>query len=216
MGTRDLVIFDVDGTLYYQTPVRVRMAWRLAWFYGPRPSRWPELGLLRDFRRAREADDSAADKDLIASLATRHRLPSAQAEAILERWLLSEPLAAIVAHADSRLLALIRQAAQSGIRVAILSDYPTEPKVAALGIDADAQFCTARPPIEARKPSPKGIKTVLKHFAVPPEKALMVGDRDSKDGASARAAGVEAVILPRTHRGRKAKLAHLRQALDLV
>ncbi|MDR1152420.1 MAG: HAD family hydrolase [Bifidobacteriaceae bacterium] len=212
---RTVVIDDLDGTLYFQTPVRIRMALRLASHYGPRPGRWRELAVLRDFRREREADDAATDLDLTATLARRHRLPESAAAATLDRWLLREPLAAVAAHRDTPLAEVIAQAARAGIKIAVLSDYPTEAKMKALGIAADAQFCSTEPPIEARKPSPQGIETVLAHFGATPDQALMVGDRDSKDGAAARAAGVESLILPKGRRGRRAAIVHLRRLLAL-
>ncbi|MDR1295105.1 MAG: HAD family hydrolase [Bifidobacteriaceae bacterium] len=210
-----LLILDLDGTCYFQTPVRLRMALRLAAHYGPRPRRWRELALVRDFRRARETDDSATDQDLTATLARRHRLPIGVAATTLERWLLREPLAAVAAHRDTLLADTIRDAARAGLRIAVLSDYPTEAKIAALGTCVDAQFCTAEAPITARKPSPKGVETVLAHFRVTPDQAVMVGDRESKDGAAARAAGVRAVILPKGRRGRRAAIAGLRQMVGL-
>jgi phosphoglycolate phosphatase/putative hydrolase of the HAD superfamily len=209
----DLVVFDLDGTLYFQRPVRARMALRLAGHYATHPWRWRELALLRDFRNAREASDRATDEELVADLASRHRLPPAVGRAVLDRWLLTEPLRAVAAHVDTGLVAIVQDLRRGGLRVAVLSDYPTEAKLTALGIAVDAQFCTAEPPIAARKPAQDGIAWVLRHFGVAPGRALMVGDRDDKDGASARAAGVDAVILPRSRRGRRAAVQALRERL---
>jgi FMN phosphatase YigB (HAD superfamily) len=210
MARPALVIADLDGTLYFATPVRAAMAGRLVAYYGLRPWRWRELGLLRAFRLARDARPDAADDDLVADLAPQWKLEVGRAGAVLERWLLTEPLATVAAHADRDLIALLAQARAAGVPVAVLSDYPTEAKLAALGVEVDAQICAAAEPINARKPSPFGVQAVLDRFGVSPEAALMVGDRDSRDGASARAAGVEAVILPPGRRSRRPVLDELR------
>ena len=50
------VIFDVDGTLYHQRPVRIRMACRLAGFFLLHPLRIRELLGIRHFRKLRETE----------------------------------------------------------------------------------------------------------------------------------------------------------------
>ena len=47
-------VIDFDGTLFYQLPVRIFMAAWLLIYYLPRPLRWKELFMLREYRRLRE------------------------------------------------------------------------------------------------------------------------------------------------------------------
>ena len=50
-------IFDVDGTLYSQKNVRIKMFFRLVRFYGLRMHRLKELHALYCFRKLREKED---------------------------------------------------------------------------------------------------------------------------------------------------------------
>lgn len=52
------VIFDMDGTLYYQLPLRLRMAGKLAAYYLRHPFRYKELLAVKTFREIREHSGS--------------------------------------------------------------------------------------------------------------------------------------------------------------
>ena len=47
------VIFDMDGTLYYQLPLRLRMGGKLAAYYLRHPLRYKELLAVKTFREIR-------------------------------------------------------------------------------------------------------------------------------------------------------------------
>lgn len=59
------VIFDVDGTLYYQWPLRLRMLKRMACYYLCHPLRWKEALAVKVFRQVREhwGDPGKREKD---------------------------------------------------------------------------------------------------------------------------------------------------------
>lgn len=48
------VIFDMDGTLYFQSPVRLCMAVSLGLYYMIHPYKIKELMVLKKFRKMRE------------------------------------------------------------------------------------------------------------------------------------------------------------------
>jgi putative hydrolase of the HAD superfamily len=85
----------------------------------------------------------------------------------------------------------------SGLRLGVLSDYPPEAKLAALGVGDlfDAVLCAQAPEVGVFKPNPRGILVLLERLGVAPSEALYVGDRAEVDAAAARAAGVACAIL---------------------
>jgi HAD superfamily hydrolase (TIGR01549 family) len=76
------------------------------------------------------------------------------------------------------------------IATAIYSDYPVHEKLEALGIEADAEFCSTDKAILQLKPSGKAIDIICKNMRIPKHEAILIGDREDTDGESARAAKV--------------------------
>ena len=88
---------------------------------------------------------------------------------------------------------LVEEAKSRGLKLAIYSDYGyVEEKLEALGIDPEPfELLIAAPQLGALKPSEPCARRVLEMLEADPETTLFVGDRDDKDGASARAVGAK-------------------------
>lgn len=200
-----LVVFDLDGTLYRQGPVRLGMlAELLLAAPGPEgPGRRARLSALGRFRQLREELARHAPQDFDGPLYRRLAAETGLAEAVLRplvrEWMEERPLrrlaGAKVAGA-SELFAALRG---RGTQIAVWSDYPVEAKLAALDLKADHVLSALDPHVAALKPNPAGLLWLLDRTGIPSEAVLMVGDRDSHDGAAARAAGVD--FLLRARRG---------------
>jgi putative hydrolase of the HAD superfamily len=99
-------------------------------------------------------------------------------------------------------LAALRNA---GVRLALLSDFPPETKLANFGIRAfwDVVLCTEV--IGRLKPDPLPFRVLAERMALPPEKILYVGNSVRYDIRGAKAAGMSAAwIRPSLFRGAKA------------
>ncbi len=91
-------------------------------------------------------------------------------------------------------LAALRRA---GIKVAICTNKPERPAIAALaavGIDKHVDALVAGDSLPQRKPDPTPLLTVLARIMVDPDQAAMVGD-SANDVRTARAANVPAVAV---------------------
>jgi putative hydrolase of the HAD superfamily len=88
---------------------------------------------------------------------------------------------------------------RSGRRIAILSDYPAETKMAALGLSADIMRWAGDPEVNVMKPHPRGLEHVLTSAAVSPAEAIFIGDRVERDGEAGKRAGVRTYIRSRKH-----------------
>lgn len=193
----DLVVFDVDGTLYRQRRVRLAMLRQLA-AATLRTRSLETLRILRSFRNIREAlGDEACDDFLrlqYSRTAERHRCTADRVQRLAAEWLEERPLALLAAaryrHVDT-LFAGLREA---GKRIAVFSDYPAAAKLRAMGLQADAVVCASDPDVARLKPDPLGLQALIRRFGVPPQRALMVGDRFDRDAAAAQRAGVRPLI----------------------
>lgn len=207
-GEYDIYIFDLDGTLYYQRQLRFVMAKRLAFYYLIHPLRIKELLTVKKFREVREKwTDNGADKSIdeaqyeyVASIMNTSPL---KVRDVIQKWIYDNPLDAVAKSKDKVLSQIISELRGKGKKVVIFSDYPVEDKLKALGIEADAMYCSAQKPIEELKPSSKGINVILDDFYAKAENAIMIGDRMVKDGESAKGAGVDFIILDKSPSKRK-------------
>ncbi|TFZ04919.1 HAD family hydrolase [Ramlibacter rhizophilus] len=199
-GRIDLVVFDVDGTLYAQQRLRRAMLLQLL-ADAVRCRSLRTLRLLRTFRHVREAlgDEEATEFLALQYQRTGERLgcEPAHVRAVTEDWMERRPLPLLAAcryaHVD-RLFAGLRL---SGKRIAIFSDHPARAKVEALGLHADIVVSATDADVARLKPDPAGLHKVLAEAGVPATRALMVGDRMDRDAAAAHRAGMLALIRSR-------------------
>lgn len=196
----DLVVFDVDGTLYDARTLRGAMARRLL-LEACRTRSLRTPWVLRVFRQVREALGEEAGAEFLHAQyeRTAHRVgqPPAAVRALVDEWMVRRPLPLLrpcrLPHID-RLFDGLRAA---GKRIAVLSDYPAHDKLQALGLHADLVASACDPGIARLKPDPRGLEVVLTRAGVAPARALMVGDRFDRDAAMAQRAGVQALIRAR-------------------
>lgn len=187
-----LYVFDLDGTLYNQPRLRFIMAKRLLGYYIMHPHKITELILLQDFRKTKDSwQGDFAEEKVIEDVAKRHKKDTCFVEGVIKRWIYENPLSAVAATKYDKVISLINKLREDNKTVVVLSDYPTEDKLTAMGVTVDAQYSTTDERIGELKPSPKGLQVVMGDFCAAPEDTVMIGDRDEKDGASAKSAGCD-------------------------
>lgn len=198
------VLFDLDGTLYAQKPIQLRMAMELALLPVRRPFAAPGIiRALRSYRHAQEAlrraeptEDSLAEAQ-VAFAARESGLPAAQVAALVDEWMIRRPLKYLRTQLAPGTLELLDLLQRTGVRAGLLSDYPALDKLRALGLaDRFAPvLCSSDPAINRFKPDPRGFRVAAEMWGLPTEQVLMVGDRHEVDVAGARAAGMPCVLV---------------------
>jgi putative hydrolase of the HAD superfamily len=200
------VLFDLDGTLYHQAPVRALMAAEIAaQAITPRtPVSTRRLTrALRAFRTVRE--ELRARGRQSASLSTlqfeepAHRIgePPELIASLVNEWMFRRPVKYLHASRRRRVMALLGRLRADGVRLGMLSDYPADDKLRALGL-ADAfalVLCTTDPDINAFKPHPRGFLRACEHWGLAPAEVAYVGDRRDVDAAGALAAGMPCYLV---------------------
>ena len=198
------VIFDVDGTLYRQAPLRRRLALALVRAYVTSPAeglavarslaayRWAQEQLRTSPHR--HADLGA---EQIARAAARAGRDPVWLRELVTRWLERAPLALLSGAAWPDAVNCLRFLRAAGLRLAIVSDYPADAKLRALGIDSlfDVIVSAHDRAVGRFKPSDAGINLALRRLGVTPPEAAYVGDRPEIDAPAAAAAGVECFII---------------------
>ena len=179
-------LFDLDGTLYRQTPVRLEMAAKLLMYYGSHPWRLKELFLIREYRRAREKF-FLSDQENFARLRDRYGL---EPSTVINDWMIERALPSVRRWRREKMLAAIEEHRRAGGMVIVYSDYPVEEKLRAMGLTVDRGYWSGDPLIDCLKPDPRGLNNVIERLQLERGEILYVGDRDDRDGECARRAGV--------------------------
>ena len=212
VGSARAVVFDVDGTLYAQSPVRRAMMVRLAQTCVTRPvAALRTMRVLAAYRHAQEAMRESGFEGDVASeqlrrAATASGVNRADVGALVEQWMETAPLDAVASNRRAGLIDVLDELARRGVALGVVSDYPAERKLAALGIAGrfDVVLSAQDPRVHAFKPNPKGLLLALCELGVPTEHAVYVGDRAEVDGAAAAAAHVRCVLIGHPRRLRHA------------
>jgi HAD superfamily hydrolase (TIGR01509 family) len=206
------VLFDVDGTLYRQTPVRLAMALELAALpvagRGPREVR-RIVSCLREYRRAHEELRTARPRHpdvarrQLELAAERSGTTVTFAAQTVADWMCRQPLKYVRLARRPGIDRLLARLSERGLALGVLSDYDPRAKLAALGLERyfSIMLCTTDPEIDALKPDPRGFLRAATVWGVAPGEILYVGDRPEVDAAGARAAGLACVIIGRADRG---------------
>jgi HAD superfamily hydrolase (TIGR01549 family) len=204
------VLFDVDGTLYRQWPLRTAMAFELALHQlriSGSGSGLTTLRVLKVYRRTHEDLRGQVGSDTLSALqiglaAARANVEPEAVRTIVNRWMVERPLKYLRWVRRPGLLQLLEDLAQRGIRVGALSDYACDAKLKALGVARffSLALCTAEPPINALKPDPRGFLYACERWDLDPGSVLYVGDRADVDAPGAQAAGLRCVIVSDTWR----------------
>lgn len=196
----ELVIFDVDGTLYGQSGLRRRMAFELA-KHAVLTGDFSTPMILREFRKIREmlairnSRSFATDQYLLTAKACR--CTPEMVRDVVSTWIEGKPLAYLRGYRIAGIEQVFAALRQQGRKIAILSDYPVEKKLAALGLDADLIVSADDDDVLALKPNPAGIAKILGQASVSNQSALMIGDRFETDWNASKAAGIDCLIRSR-------------------
>lgn len=207
----EVYVFDLDGTLYDQPRLRIRMATRLLQYYLLHPFKLSELLMLQRFRSVKDkwnSDSSVqpkqdnngldeVDADVCRYISEKSGKDYKMLSAVIKRWIYDDPLTVLYDERDKKLIEDIDRLKAAGKKIVIFSDYPVKEKLAAIGLEVDAFYSSTDKEIGELKPSPKGIDIIISDFNVEKSKIVMIGDRMEKDGRAAENAGIDYVILPR-------------------
>jgi HAD superfamily hydrolase (TIGR01549 family) len=200
------LIFDLDGTLYPQRPVRMAVLRRLIFSHLCHPiSGFRTFRALAAYRRSQELlRDSKFPRSTLreAQLQTASLLsgfPSEFVAGCVSNWMEEQPLKILHQHLRKDLIRVLKSAKEKGIRTAVCSDYPAPRKIAALGLTDwfDLTVSAQDPEVGEFKPSPRILQFALERLGVQPWQALYIGDRSEIDGVAAKRAGVACHILRR-------------------
>lgn len=190
-----LVAFDVDGTLYRQRSLRLKMA-RDMLIHSIMSRDLGAIRVIGAYRRIRErlADEEVLDFDrvLIAETAKVTSRSPDSVIAIVSEWIDRRPLPYLRGCLYPGVAQLFAGLKREGKTIGVLSDYPAEAKLAAMGLAAD--HVVAAGDVGMLKPHPKGLEALMIAAGAEPSETVLIGDRAERDGRVGERAGVRTLI----------------------
>jgi len=193
--THDAWLVDLDGTLYAPRPLKVAMAAELA-FMG-----LPAVRILRCFRQQHEllrheagTYEPSPFEEQVKRTADILKVPAGRVDTVVREWMIHRPCKWVKRFRRRSLLDEITAFRAEGGRTAIVSDYPAQEKLLALG--AETLFDRVIASGDAGgpkhlKPTPESMLLAASALEVEPKRCLVIGDRADVDGAAAASAGME-------------------------
>ena len=192
-----LVIFDVDGTLYNQHLLRTLMARDLL-LHTVLKRDLRVFSLLRAFRHIRERlGEQEAGNFQQVSLSETAAAVGGSPEAVgatVTEWIEARPLPYMARCRYPGVIELFAGLRRQGKTIGILSDYPARAKLAALGLVADLVVSAGDEGVGFLKPHTRGLELLLAGAGVGAQATVLIGDRVERDGLVARRLGVRALI----------------------
>jgi len=194
----DLVVFDLDGTLYDQRRLRLLMATQLiGYVLRSGDIRLPHR--LQTFRKVREElSDGERNEDFRPHQyripAARLRVDEAEIRNLVGEWMETRPLVHLRSCRYPGVAELFQVLRANGKAIAVYSDYPAREKLAAMELQADFVVAATDDDVARLKPDPSGLAKILTMSEVPAEKCLLIGDRYDRDGMAARKLNVRPLI----------------------
>ncbi len=205
-----LLIFDLDGTLYFQNLLRIDVAKEMALKCISNPKTFKDLWIIYNYRKLREnwsEKRSEASESLeewqFKCLSKIIKVPVDYIMKVVNHYMHVKPLSLVAKHKDELLCQFINEMRNSSIKIVIYSDYPTESKIKCLELNVDKMYCAADHSINCMKPDKRGLQFILRDMDITGDEALMIGDRFEKDGLAAINNGVDYLILPKNGHSRQ-------------
>lgn len=198
------ILFDVDGTLYHQKPLRIIMAALLGFYLLRKPSRFVRtLKVVTRYRKAQEILRKSKTRQKqchVRQLALTAEATGEDADFISEvvgEWFEKRPLPFISLFRRRGLEQAMRAWQKNGLRLGAYSDYPLVEKIRVLGLSnyLTTMVSPQHPDIEGFKPNTNGFEVAAREMGLPPSDILYVGDRPEVDGCGALLAGMHVIIL---------------------
>jgi putative hydrolase of the HAD superfamily len=198
------VVFDVDGTLYFQWPVRLIVLALLIANHFHEPARLVRiLKVIRKYRALQEhlrhacRDGGAGPDHQSAMTAALTGETEDFVEWTVEEWIRKRPLSVLRYFVRPGVLDLLRKLCEQGYKVGAYSDYPCKEKLKRMNLPAyfSCVVSSFDRDVLAFKPHRKGFLVCSRKMGLEPREILYIGDRVDVDSVGARRSGMQVVLV---------------------
>lgn len=198
------ILFDVDGTFYYQTPFRAIMILLFVSFNVHNPKELlRKAKVITAYRKAQETlryslqgSSNCSIRQIDLAINNTGESHGYVSKTIIE-WFEKRPLLFLRLCRRRGLNSVLCLLHRKGFKLGVFSDYPAKHKLLALKIYKyfSTVMSTNDPEVKGFKPKTDGFAVAARRMGLKPAEVLYVGDRAEVDGIGASAVGMPVVIL---------------------
>jgi HAD superfamily hydrolase (TIGR01549 family) len=187
-----VVVFDLDGTLYYKSGMVRRMMFHA-------PLEWRMMWVERTTRKHLRGD-WYGDKDTFYKMYFQHMANGRLFSSNYARWWYNTRYMPLMVKLIGKyqplgewVLPFVQDCQQKGIKMVVLSDYGfAKEKLQALGLEPSLfDWVVSAPELGGLKPAAELMHHVAERMGVAVEDCLVIGDREDTDGEMARCSGAQ-------------------------
>ncbi|NTU73769.1 HAD family hydrolase [Candidatus Roizmanbacteria bacterium] len=199
------VLFDVDGTLYHQTPVRICMAILLISSNIHRPMELlRKLSVIIHYRKSQEilriynGTLRCCLQEQLMLTAQRTGESFNFVSSVIDEWFERKPLPFIRLFRRKSITSEIERLHKTGMKLGVYSDYPvSDCKLKSLGLQQFISIAVSpkTPEVRGFKPKSNGFLVAADQMGLKPFEILYVGDRRDVDERGALNAGMRCLIV---------------------
>ena len=172
------IVLDMDGTLYYQIPLRICMAFELLFYYVCHLNKISDLIAVYKYRKKNEEGELQKQTSNITV------------------WMQEKPKKYVRFFRDKKLIKIAQTMQQRGVKIVVYSDYPLKEKLEVLSpFKPDFAFSAADAEIQCLKPNNKGLLHIVNVLNIAVEDIIFIGDRFEKDAVCAKKTEMDYIIL---------------------
>lgn len=195
------IILDVDGTMYHQSKLRKKMLFELLKYYLFQPMQVRDLFILYHFRKVREKMAGQQHENLeevqYQICADQLNLSIVRIKKVVSKWLLQSANQYLADYRYPGLIEFLKLMSAAQIKTAVYSDYPAVEKLKAMQLSVDLIVASTDSSVNALKPNPKGLLSILDTFQLIASQAIFIGDRAELDGQCALKAEMPFILISR-------------------
>jgi FMN phosphatase YigB (HAD superfamily) len=219
------VLFDVDGTLYHQTPLRAIMVSLLLFHHLLTPGKlMRKIRVIKAYRNAQEElrlrGDQAGPKTQVELAAENSDESGQYVREVVAQWFEKKPVPYLPLCRRRAVKEVVRSLYDQGMKLGVVSDYPVREKVAALGISQWLSVVVSPGIDDVRgfKPNTNAFAKAAEKIGLDGSEIVYVGDRPEVDGAGASSAGMKPVIIGSAGKNKHqyAQIRSLKELLPLL
>jgi len=197
------IVFDVDGTLYNQTLLRILVAGKMLISFITSPKEFSyEFKIIKEFRKTqeklRESDLNFINETTQVKLTSEKlRLNYDVVSKVINKWFNEIPLPLISICKKNGLISTLSKLSREGFKLGLFSDYSSEDKAEALGIKdlLEVIVCSTDSDVGKLKPATIGFIRVAEKLNLETSEIVYVGDRVNVDITGAENAGMIPVLI---------------------
>jgi putative hydrolase of the HAD superfamily len=196
------VLFDIDGTLYHQMPVRLIMM--LLFVIGNilNPSQLKEKAMIIvAYRKAQEAlrnlGPEGGNLNQLDMTVKNTGATSECVSSVVKEWIETKPLPLLKLFRRKGVIRVLDILSKNGFKLGAFSDYPAHDKLRALNL-ADyfsVAVSASDPEVSGFKPNTNGFHVSARKMGLKRSELIYIGDRPEVDGIGAASAGLPVIIL---------------------